>query len=51
MTEGQIGILVSVAAIIAVAVGLWRQKALGTTPLAVVVASAVGIAALLVTTF
>ena len=51
VTEGQIGILVSAAAILAVAAALWRQQALGTVPLAVVVACVLGVSGFLVLSF
>ena len=51
VTEGQIGILVSAAAILAVAAALWRQRALGTMPLAVVVACVLGVSGFLVLSF
>lgn len=51
MTEGQIGILISAAATVAVAVALWRQRILGGGPVALVVASALAISGFLVLSF
>ena len=51
MTEGQIGILVSAAAILATAAALWRQRVLGIIPLAVVVACVLGSSAFLILSF
>jgi predicted exporter len=51
VTEGQIGILVSAAAILAVAAALWRQQVLGTVPLAVAVACVLGVSGFLVLSF
>ena len=51
VTEGQIGILVSAAAILATAAALWRQQVLGIVPLAVVVACVLGVSGFLVLSF
>ena len=51
VTEGQIGILVSAAAILVTAAALWRQQVLGIVPLAVVVACVLGVPGFLVLSF
>ena len=51
MTEGQIGILISAAAILAAAGTLWRKQALGFVPLVVTLACVLGVAGFLFLSF
>lgn len=51
VVKGQIGIIISAAAIIAFAVAMWRQDALGTLALVIVIASALTISSFLILTF
>ena len=51
MTEGQIGILISAAAILAVAGALWRKQALSVVPLVVALVCVLGVAGFLVLSF
>ncbi|UEM03362.1 hypothetical protein JL100_027550 [Skermanella mucosa] len=51
MTEGQIGILVSAAAILAAAGVLWRQQALSSVPLVVAVVCVLVVAGFLFLSF